>query len=153
MANFDGINHRTLHVNGINMHIAENGNKGAPIILFIHGFPELWYSWRYQIVGLSALGYHAVAPDMRGYGDTYAPLDKKSYTYCHIVGDLVALIDKLGAHQVFVVGHDWGAMIAWWLCLFRPDRVKALVNLSVAFSPRKPNVKPLDFGYVPCCLW
>lgn len=144
MAACDGIRHWTLHVNGINMHVAEKGDEGAPVVLFIHGFPELWYSWRHQILFLSALGYRAVAPDLRGYGDTDAPPDACSYTYVHIVGDLVALIDELGVQEVFVVGHDWGAVIAWWLCLFRPDRVKALVNLSVAFAPRMPNRKPLD---------
>ncbi|XP_021770818.1 uncharacterized protein LOC110735007 [Chenopodium quinoa] len=144
METSDGIRHRKVHVNGINMHVAEKGVKGAPIVLFLHGFPELWYSWRHQILALSALGYHAVAPDLRGYGDTDAPTDFHSYTYGHIVGDLVALIDELGVEEVFVVGHDWGAVIAWWLCLFRPDRVKALVNLSVAFSPRNPKTKPVD---------
>lgn len=144
MSGISGIEHRTIHVNGINMHIAEKGDKEAPVVLFIHGFPDLWYSWRQQIFDLSALGYRAVAPDMRGYGDTDAPTDASSYTYGHIVGDLVGLIDELGAQQVFVVGHDWGAIVAWWLCLFRPDRVKALVNMSVAFSPRNPKMKPLD---------
>lgn len=144
MATSDGIKHRSLHVNGINMHVVEKGDEGSPVVLFIHGFPELWYSWRHQILSLSALGYRAVAPDMRGYGDTEAPSDARKYTYVHIVGDLVALIDELGVDQVFVVGHDWGAVIGWWLCLFRPDRVKAFVSMSVAFSPRNPNMKLLD---------
>ncbi|XP_057547364.1 uncharacterized protein LOC130825927 [Amaranthus tricolor] len=140
----NSIKHRTIQVNGIKMHVAEKGEEGAPVVLFIHGFPELWYSWRHQILALSALGYRAVAPDMRGYGDTEAPPDPSSYTYFHIVGDLVGLIDELGAHRIFVVGHDWGAVIAWWLCVFRPDKVKALVNLSVAFMPRNPNASMLE---------
>ncbi|KNA09071.1 hypothetical protein SOVF_156970 [Spinacia oleracea] len=144
MASSDGIKHRTVDINGIKMHVAEKGEEGAPIVLMIHGFPELWYSWRHQIQALSSLGYRTVAPDMRGYGDTDAPSDSSSYTYGHIVGDLVALIDELEADKVFVVGHDWGAVVAWWFCLLRPDRVKALVNLSVAFTPRKPNNMPLD---------
>ncbi|GAB4851309.1 hypothetical protein Ancab_030604 [Ancistrocladus abbreviatus] len=142
MAADDGIQHRTLIINGINMHIAEKGE--GPVVLFIHGFPELWYSWRHQILALSADGYRAVAPDMRGYGDTDAPNESREYTYGHIVGDLVALIDVLGVDRVFLVGHDWGAMVAWYFCLFRPDRVKALVNLSVAFSPRNPKTAPLN---------
>ncbi|GAB4843635.1 hypothetical protein Ancab_013600 [Ancistrocladus abbreviatus] len=80
----DGIQHRTLNINGINMHIAEKGE--GPVVLFIHGFPELWYSWRHQILALSAAGYHAVAPDMRGYGDTDAPREARGYTYGHVVG-------------------------------------------------------------------
>ncbi|OVA13437.1 Alpha/beta hydrolase fold-1 [Macleaya cordata] len=131
-----------VEVNGINMHVAEKGE--GPVVLFLHGFPELWYSWRHQIVALAARGYRAVAPDLRGYGDTDAPTSINSYTYCHIVGDIIALINTLGVEQVFLVGHDWGAIIAWYLCLFRPDRVKALVNLSVAFNPRHPSKKPIE---------
>ncbi|TXG71694.1 hypothetical protein EZV62_000273 [Acer yangbiense] len=140
------IRHRTVHVNGIDMHVAEKGEEGAPVILFIHGFPELWYSWRHQIEALSALGYRAVAPDLRGYGDTEAPATAAEYTCLHVVGDLVALLDSVAPDQdkVFVVGHDWGAIIAWYLCQFRPDRVKALVNMSVVFNPRNPKRKPLE---------
>ena len=140
----EGIEHRTVKVNGINMHIAEKGQ--GPVILFLHGFPELWYSWRHQIVALASLGYRAVAPDLRGYGDTDAPAEPASYTSLHVVGDLVALLDTITADQdkVFVVAHDWGAIIACHLCLYRPDKVKALLNLSVAFTPRNPRRKPLE---------
>ena len=141
----EGIEHRTIEVNGINMHVAEKGHEG-PVILFVHGFPELWYTWRHQIVALASLGYRAVAPDLRGYGDTDAPASVASYTCLDVVGDLIALLDTIAPVQekVFVVGHDWGALIAWYLCLFRPDRVKALVNLSVCFNPRNPKRKPLE---------
>ncbi|KAL5983717.1 hypothetical protein ACLOJK_017808 [Asimina triloba] len=133
--------HRIVSVNGINMHIVEKG-KG-PAVLLLHGFPQLWYTWRHQIQGLAARGFRALAPDLRGFGDTDAPPSPSSYTIYHIGGDLIALIDLLGLDQVFVVGHDWGAYVAWHLCLFRPDRVKALLNLSVPF-PRRSPVKPLD---------
>ncbi|WOL16008.1 bifunctional epoxide hydrolase 2-like [Canna indica] len=135
----EGISHRTVPVNGINMHIAEKGD--GPVVLFVHGFPELWYSWRHQIVSLAARGYHAVAPDLRGYGDTEAPSSPSDYSILHIVGDLVALIEALGQDQVFVVGHDWGAIVSWWLCVLRPDKVKALVNMSVTYMPRTPGQK------------
>ncbi|KAI7991062.1 Epoxide hydrolase A [Camellia lanceoleosa] len=134
------IEHKTVSVNGINMHVAEIGV--GPAILFLHGFPELWYSWRHQMLSLSSLGYRAIAPDLRGFGDSDAPPSSSSYTALHIVGDLVGLLDSLGLDQVFLVGHDWGAVIAWSLCLFRPDRIKALVNFSVAFHPRNPSIKP-----------
>lgn len=138
----DAIQHRTLSVNGINIHVAEQGE--GPVVLLIHGFPELWYSWRHQIAGLASLGYRAVAPDLRGFGDSDVPPSAASYTSLSIVGDLIGLIDALGLDKVFVVGHDWGAFMAWYLCLYRPDRVKALVNTSVVFPPRNPNLKPLD---------
>ncbi|KAI4317563.1 hypothetical protein L6164_025426 [Bauhinia variegata] len=140
----EGIQHTTLNVHGINMHVAEKGQ--GPLILFIHGFPDLWYSWRHQISALASLGYRCVAPDLRGFGDTDSPETPTAYTSLHVVGDLIALLDTIAADEdkVFVVGHDWGAITAWYLCLFRPDRVKALVNLSVPFTPRNPKRKPLD---------
>ncbi|KAJ6359700.1 hypothetical protein OIU77_003829 [Salix suchowensis] len=116
----------------------------GPVVLFLHGFPELWYTWRHQILALSSLGYHAVAPDLRGYGDTEAPASSSSYSCLHIVGDLIALIDYLGVEQVFLVAHDWGAVIGWYLCLFRPDRVKAYLCLSVPYMPRNPEMKPVE---------
>lgn len=136
------IEHSTIPTNGIKMHIASVGT--GPVVLFLHGFPELWYSWRHQLLSLSSKGYRAIAPDLRGYGDTDAPPSPDSYTALHIVGDLIGLIDHLGIDQVFLVGHDWGAVTAWYFCLFRPDRVKALVNLSVAFRPRSPTRKPVE---------
>uniref|UniRef100_A0A0D6R310 soluble epoxide hydrolase n=1 Tax=Araucaria cunninghamii TaxID=56994 RepID=A0A0D6R310_ARACU len=136
------ITHRMIETNGINMHIAEQGS--GPLVLLIHGFPELWYSWRHQIVALAEAGYHVVAPDMRGYGDTEVPPDFHHYTYFHIVGDLIGLLDALGHPKAFVVGHDWGSLIASHLCLFRPDRVIALVNISVPFQVRDPNKKPIE---------
>ena len=138
----DTIQHRTVSVNGINMHVAEKGE--GPIVLFIHGFPELWYTWRHQILALSSLGYRAVAPDLRGYGDSDSPDSISSYSIMHIIGDLVALVESLGVKQVFVVAHDWGAIIAWSLCSFRADIVKAFVCLSVPFRPRNPMMKPVE---------
>lgn len=94
----EGIEHRILDVNGIKMHIAEKGE--GPVVLLLHGFPELWYSWRHQIVSLASSGYKAVAPDLRGFGDTDAPTSFHSYSSLHIVGDLIALIDLLGVEKV-----------------------------------------------------
>lgn len=136
------IEHKSISVNGINMHVAETGE--GPAVLFLHGFPELWYSWRHQMLSLSSSGYRAIAPDLRGYGDTDAPPSATSYTVLHIIGDLVSLLDSLDLHQIFLVGHDWGAIIAWAFCLLRPDRIKALVNMSVPFQPRHPSFKPLQ---------
>ncbi|CAN4093044.1 unnamed protein product [Withania somnifera] len=136
------IEHKNVSVNGIKMHVAEIGE--GPAVLFVHGFPELWYSWRHQMLYLANKGYRAIAPDLRGYGDTDCPKEISSYTAFHIVGDLVALLDVLNLGQVFLVGHDWGAIIAWYFCLFRPDRIKALVNLSVEFRRRHPLRKPVE---------
>ncbi|KAK6121144.1 hypothetical protein DH2020_045132 [Rehmannia glutinosa] len=144
----DGIQHRTVHVNGINMHVAEKGAAHGPVVLFLHGFPELWYTWRHQMSAFAALGYRAVAPDLRGYSDTDAPPDASSYTCLHVVGDVVALIESLssggGGGGVYVVAHDWGAMVGWYLCLFRPDLVKAYVALTVPFRPRHSGMRPVE---------
>jgi len=102
------------------------------------------------MVSLAALGYRTVAPDLRGFGGTDAPLRVESYTAFHVVGDLVGMLDALGIGQAFVVGHDWGAIMAWYLCLLRPDRVRALVNTSVPWCPggtcfpSDPEKKPVE---------
>ncbi|WVZ91499.1 hypothetical protein U9M48_037662 [Paspalum notatum var. saurae] len=90
------------------------------------------------MAALAARGFRALAPDLRGYGDSSAPADPAAYTIFHIVGDVVALLDHLRLTKVFVVGHDWGAQVAWHLCLFRPDRVRAVVALGVPYFGRNP---------------
>src|SRR5215207_5150996 len=128
------VTHRTIQTNGISMHIAEAG--AGPLVLLLHGFPESWYSWRHQIAALAAAGFHAVAPDQRGYGQTDKPEPIEQYTQLHRVGDVIGLLDALGEEQAVVVGHDWGAPVAWNTALLRPDRVRGVVGLSVPFRPR-----------------
>jgi pimeloyl-ACP methyl ester carboxylesterase len=128
------VKHRTLETNGINMHIVEQGE--GPLVLLCHGFPESWHSWRHQLGALADAGYHAVAPDMRGYGETDAPPGIDKYTQLHHVGDMVGLLDELDESQAVIVGHDWGAPVAWNSALMRPDRFRAVAALSVPFSPR-----------------
>jgi pimeloyl-ACP methyl ester carboxylesterase len=130
---------RMIESNGIRLNIAEQG-KG-PLVLLCHGFPESWYSWRHQIEALAAAGFHAVAPDMRGYGKSDAPEAIDQYTIFHLVGDLVGLLDALEAPTAVIVGHDWGANIAWHAARLRPDRFRAVAALSVPFRPRGP-VRP-----------
>src|SRR6202165_5538424 len=132
---------RDVRANGIGIHFAEQGT--GPLVLLCHGFPEGWYSWRDQLAALAAAGYHAVAPDMRGYGRTDAPGDISAYTIFHIVGDMIGLVGALGEKQAFIVGHDWGANIAWHAALFRPDVFRAVIALSVPFRQRGP-APPLD---------
>jgi len=126
--------HRTVETNGIHMHVAESGPTDGPVVLLCHGFPETWYSWRHQMAALGAAGYRAVAPDMRGYGGTDAPADVRAYTVLHHVGDLVGLLDGMGIGSAAVVGHDWGAPVAWSAAAWRPDRFGAVVALSVPWA-------------------
>jgi pimeloyl-ACP methyl ester carboxylesterase len=128
--------HRMVEANGINLHIAEQGE--GPLVVLCHGFPESWYSWRHQLTALSAAGFHAVAPDMRGYGRSGRPEAIDQYTLLHLVGDMVGLLDALGAGQAVIAGHDWGAAVAWHAALLRPDRFRAVIGLSVPFRPRGP---------------
>src|ERR1700686_2762878 len=130
------IKHRTVETNGIHMHIAESG--AGPLVVLCHGFPESWYSWRHQIKALSEAGYHVIAPDMRGYGQTDRPNAVDQYTLFHLVGDMVGLVDAIGDGPTVVIGHDWGAPVAWHCALFRPDRFHAVAGLSVPFRPRGP---------------
>lgn len=124
---------QTLDVNGLRMQVAIQGS--GPLVLLCHGFPELWISWRAQLDALAAAGYRAVAPDMRGYGGTSAPDDATAYSQLHLVGDMVELVRALKETQAVVVGHDWGAPVAWNAALLRPDVFRAVVGMSVPFSP------------------
>jgi pimeloyl-ACP methyl ester carboxylesterase len=128
--------HRIVATNGIRMHIAEQGT--GPTVLFCHGFPECWYSWRHQLSALAEAGFHAVAPDMRGYGQTDAPQEIERYTLLHHLGDVVGLLDVLGIAQAVIAGHDWGAPVAWHAAQLRPDRFPAVIGLSVPFRARGP---------------
>jgi pimeloyl-ACP methyl ester carboxylesterase len=121
-----------LEVNGLRMQVALQGQ--GPLVVFCHGFPELWSSWRPQLAALAAAGYRAAAPDMRGYGGTDAPADIAAYTQLHLVGDMVALVRALGETRAVIVGHDWGAPVAWNSALLRPDVFRAVVGMSVVFT-------------------
>jgi pimeloyl-ACP methyl ester carboxylesterase len=128
------LKHRVVEANGIRIHIAEQGS--GPLVLLCHGFPESWYSWRHQLKALAQAGYHAVAPDMRGYGETDRPDEIDRYTLFHLVGDMVGVLDALEEKNAVIVGHDWGAPVAWHAALMRPDRFRAVVGLSVPYRPR-----------------
>ncbi len=130
------IRHRFVQSNGIRLHLAEAGS--GPLVLLCHGFPESWYSWRHQLHALAGAGLHAVAPDLRGYGQTDRPAAAAQYTQLHHVGDMLGVLDALGEQQAVIVGHDWGAPVAWHTALLRPDRIRGVVGLSVPYTPRAP---------------
>jgi pimeloyl-ACP methyl ester carboxylesterase len=127
------VRHRLVRSNGISLHVAEAG-EGNPVVL-CHGFPELWSTWRHQIDGLAAAGYRVIAPDMRGYGGSDAPAAVEAYAMKELVADVVGLIDGIGAERAVVVGHDWGASVAWQTALDAPERVAAVASLSVPYIP------------------
>lgn len=134
------VNHRVIHTNGLKMHVAELG-KG-PLVVLCHGFPELWYSWRHQLPALAEAGYHVVAPDQRGYGQTDRPDAIEAYNLLHLTGDIVGLVTALGEERAVIIGHDWGAAVAWSCALLRPDIFDAVGLLSVPYrsrSDRRPT--------------
>jgi len=132
---------RTIPVNGIDMFVSEQGS--GPLVLLCHGWPELSDSWRHQLPALADAGYRAVAPDMRGFGRTSAPDSVEAYSIFHTVGDMVALVAALGETRAVIVGHDWGAPVAWHAALFRPDIFTAVAGLSVP-PPWRGRERPLD---------
>ncbi|MCV7216212.1 alpha/beta hydrolase [Mycobacterium crocinum] len=127
---------RLVDVDDVRLRVLEAGDPGAPVMILAHGFPELAYSWRHQIPVLADAGYHVLAPDQRGYGGSSAPEAVEAYDIHHLTGDLVALLDDIGARQAVFIGHDWGAMVVWHTALLHPDRVRAVAGLSVPPIPR-----------------
>ena len=123
--------HRFAHTNGIRMHYVEAG--AGPTVVLCHGFPESWYSWRHQLRALAEAGFRAIAPDQRGYGETDAPVEVEAYGLCQLTGDIVGLLYDLGVSNAVIVGHDWGAPVAWTTALLRPDLITGVALLSVPY--------------------
>jgi pimeloyl-ACP methyl ester carboxylesterase len=125
-----GIDHRFVEANGIRFHVAECGN-GDKLALFLHGFPEFWYSWRAQLPVMARLGYRAWAPDLRGYGKTERPTRVQDYAIETLVEDVAALIDAAPARETVLIAHDWGGIIAWAFAMRRPRPLSRLVVMNL----------------------
>ena len=121
-------------VNGVELDVIEAGDPAGPAIVLSHGFPESSHSWRHQIEPLAAAGYHVLAPDQRGYGRSSAPRDVEAYGIDYLAGDLLALLDATGHDDAVFVGHDWGALLVWDLARLHPERVRAVINVSVPYT-------------------
>src|SRR5258707_1353581 len=128
------VTHRMIETNGIRLHVAEQGE--GPLIILCHGFPECWYSWRHQLRALAKAGFRAVAPDLPGYGRSDRPEEVEKYTILHDIGDIVGLVDALGAEQAVIAGHDVGATMAWQAPPSRPHRFRSVIALSPPFRSR-----------------
>ena len=135
------ITHRTIKANGINLHIAEAGE--GPLVLLLHGWPESWYSWRHQLPALADAGYHAVAPDVRGYGDSDKPEAIEAYSMKTLLADWLGLLDALGEETAVVAGHDWGAPMAWASAALHPARYRGVIGMSVPYTGRS-QTPPLE---------
>ena len=135
------VRERMVDTNGVALRTLEAGDRGAPLVVLSHGFPELAYSWRHQIPALADAGYHVLAPDQRGYGGSSRPDAIEDYDIAALTGDVIGLLDDVGAERAVLVGHDWGANVVWNTPLLHPDRVAAVVGMSVPPVPR-PQVPP-----------
>ena len=133
MIEIQGLKEYEIDVRGVNIHVAEAGE--GPMVLFIHGFPESWYSWRHQLSAVSLAGYRAVAIDVRGYGQSFAPEAIDEYRLIHLAGDCVGVVQTLGEESSLIVGHDWGSPIASAAACFRPDIFKGVALISVPYTP------------------
>lgn len=136
------IEQRILNVNGIELSVHIAGPADGPPVWLLHGFPECWYSWRHQIDALAAKGYRVHAPEMRGYGYSSAPDAPEQYDVITLCADIQGAMDLLGHQQVAMIGHDWGALIAWHLALLEPERVQVVSGMSVPFGgrPKAPAI-------------
>lgn len=132
---------RRVATNGIVLDVIEDGEPGAPVVILAHGFPECAWSWRHQVPALAAEGYHVLAPDQRGYGRSSRPERVEDYGIVNLTGDLLGLLDDVGQEQAVFVGHDWGSLVTWEVARLHPDRVKAVVGVSVPFTnwPMRPT--------------
>ena len=127
---------RLVESNGVRLQVTECGPAEAPLVLLAHGFPDLALTWRHQIPVLVAAGYRVLAPDQRGYGGSTRPDAVEAYDIHALTGDLVGLLDDANQQKAVIIGHDWGAMVAWHTALLHPDRVAAVAGISVPPVPR-----------------
>ncbi|XP_027454596.1 bifunctional epoxide hydrolase 2 isoform X1 [Zalophus californianus] len=127
---------------GVRLHFVELGS--GPAVCLCHGFPESWFSWRYQIPALAQAGFRVLALDMKGYGESSAPPEIKEYSMEVLCQEMATFLDKLGIPQAVFIGHDWGGMLVWNMALFYPERVRAVASLNTPFIPANPNVSPME---------
>lgn len=124
-------NHRFISTNGITLHVATVGKQSDPLVILLHGFPDFWYGWRRQMFALEAAGFRVWVPDQRGYNLSEKPRAVSAYALDELARDIIGLIDAAGVEKAYIAGHDWGAVVGWWLGMFYPDRLHKLAILNV----------------------
>ncbi|XP_056177560.1 uncharacterized protein LOC130141003 [Syzygium oleosum] len=135
------IKHSHVAVSDVKLHVAEIG-EGPKVVVFLHGFPEIWYTWRHQMIGVANAGYRTIAIDFRGYGLSDQPFDPEKGCYADLVEDVVALLDALGIAKAFLVGKDFGAMPAYLVAVVKPERVCGVITLGIPFfRPGLPSIQ------------
>nr|XP_043609707.1 AB hydrolase superfamily protein YfhM-like [Erigeron canadensis] len=145
----DKVEHKYIQVNGVNLHVADIGFESSPAVILLHGFPEIWYTWRHQMIAIANAGFRAIAPDFRGYGLSDEPPEPEKATYADFVNDIVSILDSLSISKVFVIAKDFGTWVAYSFVRLYPDKVAGVATLGMAFMPPvayKPQV-PLPEGF------
>ncbi|KAL7618795.1 hypothetical protein Lser_V15G04477 [Lactuca serriola] len=131
----DQIAHKFLHINGLKLHIAEIGSESSPAVIFLHGFPEIWYTWRHQMIAVANAGFRAIAPDFRGYGLSDPPAEPEKASFDDFVNDIASIVDSLAISKVFVIAKDFGTMVAYPFVLRYPQKIAGIITLNMAFMP------------------
>ncbi|CAJ2678502.1 bifunctional epoxide hydrolase 2-like protein [Trifolium pratense] len=135
----DEIQHKFVNVGALKLHIAEIGT-GPNVVVFLHGFPEIWYSWRHQMVAVAGAGFRAIAPDYRGYGLSDSPPEPEKTTFTDLLDDLLAILDALALSKVFLVGKDFGVRPAYLFSILHPERVSGVITLGIPYVPPGPSM-------------
>nr|XP_043621629.1 AB hydrolase superfamily protein YfhM-like [Erigeron canadensis] len=145
----DQIVHKFVQVNGLKLHLAEIGSESSPVVVFVHGFPEIWYSWRHQMIAVASAGFRAIALDIRGYGLSDPPPETENFKYSDIVNDLLGIIDSLGIDKIFLLAKDFGVRPACVFALRYPTRVIGVISVGIPHTPFGPPtfLKELPEGF------
>ncbi|KAI3740791.1 hypothetical protein L2E82_31265 [Cichorium intybus] len=131
----DKIAHKFLQINGLKLHVAEIGSESSPAVIFLHGFPEIWYTWRHQMIAVANAGFRAIAPDFRGYGLSDPPAEPEKASFDDFVNDVASIIDSLAISKVFVIAKDFGTMIAYPFILQHPEKIAGIITFNMTFMP------------------
>uniref|UniRef100_A0A0E0IUQ7 AB hydrolase-1 domain-containing protein n=1 Tax=Oryza nivara TaxID=4536 RepID=A0A0E0IUQ7_ORYNI len=140
------IEHAHLPVRGLSLHVAQAGKGELGTVVFLHGFPEIWYSWRHQMLAVAAAGYRAVAPDWRGYGLSDQPPEPEAAEYDDLIEDLLAILDALAVPKAFLVAKDFGALVAYDFALCHPNRTCGVMGLGIPFGNDASSINTLPEG-------
>ncbi|KVH89554.1 bifunctional epoxide hydrolase 2-like [Cynara cardunculus var. scolymus] len=131
----DQIKHNYIQGDGLKLHVAELGSESSPVVLFLHGFPEIWYTWRYQMIAVANAGFRAIAPEYRGYGLSDIPAEPQNTSFDDFVKDIATILASLSISKVFVIGKDFGTLVGYVFSFFYPEKVAGIITIGVPYIP------------------
>ncbi|KAJ9565884.1 hypothetical protein OSB04_001850 [Centaurea solstitialis] len=131
----DHIKHNYIQVDRLKLHVAEIGSELSPTVLFLHGFPEIWYTWRHQMIAIAKAGFRVIAPDYRGYGLSDVPAEPEKTSFADLITDIAIILQSLAVSKVFVIAKDFGGMVAYIFAIFFPEKLAGIVTIGVPYMP------------------